>query len=172
MKTLRLRDRPPGRAFTLIELMVVVGIIGMIMAMGAPTLYRMMHRDGLGKTVDDLVQMCDAARAQAILQGTTTRIVFHPQERRCELQAGPLAPGAPRVTPKSVQFGDDLLVEMLDVNLIEYKDSSVARVRFFPNGTCDEMTVILHSLDNQWRKIALDITTGLASVDSDPQHWR
>ena len=152
--------------------MVVVGIIGMIMAMGAPTLYHMMHRSGLGKTVDDVVQMCDAARAQAILTGNPTSIVFHPQERRVELQAGAFAGGAPRTTPRSVQFGDDLIVEMIDVNLLEYKDASAARVRFFPNGTCDEMTLILHSLHNEWRKISLDITTGLASVDSDPQHWR
>jgi len=172
MKTLRPPARQPAGAFTLIEIMVVVGIIGMIMAMGAPTLYHMMHRSGLGKTVDDFVQMCDAARAQAILSGTPTRIVFHPQERRVELQAGSLASGAPRTIPRSVQFGDDLMVEMIDVNLLEYKDASVARVRFFPNGTCDEMTLILHSTHNEWRKISLDITTGLASVDSDPQHWR
>jgi len=172
MKTTSVHARRKTGAFTLIEIMVVVGIIGMIMAMGAPTLYRMFHRNGLGKTVDDFVQMCDAARAQAILQGTTTRIVFHPQERRCELQAGTLVLGAPRTLPRSVQFGDDLIVEMLDVNLLEYKDAPVARVRFFPNGTCDEMTLILHSFHNEWRKISLDITTGLASVDSDPQHWR
>ena len=172
MKTPRSPSRTQAGAFTLIEIMVVVGIIGMIMAMGAPTLYHMMHRSGLGKTVDDFVQMCDAARAQAILTGATTRLVFHPQERRVELQVGTFAPGAPRTTPRSLEFGDDLIVEMLDVNLLEYKDSSVARVRFFPNGTCDEMTLILHSIHNEWRKISLDITTGFASVDSDPQHWR
>ena len=172
MMTLPVPPPRSFRAFTLIEIMVVVGIIGMIMAMGAPTLYHMMHREGLGKTVEDFVEMCDAARAQAILQGTTTRIVFYPQERRCELQAGTLAAGAPRSIPRSVHFGDDLIIEMIDVNLLEYKDSSVARVRFFPNGTCDEMTLILHSIHNEWRKISLDITTGMASVDSDPQHWR
>ena len=29
---------------------------------------------------------------------------------------------------------------MLDINLTEYKDADVARVRFYPNGTCDELT--------------------------------
>ncbi|MGD0614836.1 MAG: type II secretion system protein, partial [Verrucomicrobiota bacterium] len=73
-------DRVPRgrRAFTLIEIMVVVGIIGMIAAMGVPTLYRMLHREGFGKTVGDVMDLCSAARARAILQGSTTQIVFHP----------------------------------------------------------------------------------------------
>jgi prepilin-type N-terminal cleavage/methylation domain-containing protein len=159
-------DRVPRgrRAFTLIEIMVVVGIIGMIAAMGVPTLYRMLHREGFGKTVGDVMDLCSAARARAILQGSTTQIVFHPKERRCELEGGDPA-GA-------VTFGEDVQIEMLDVNLLEYKDTDLARVHFFPNGMSDEMTLILRSDANEWRKISLEITTGLASLDSDPHHWR
>ena len=164
------------QAFTLIEIMVVVGIIGMIMAMGAPTLYRMLHRQGFSKTVGDVLELCSAARAQAILQGAPTEIVFHPQERRCELGAGAGAraaqSGAPRSPARTVALGDHAAIEMLDVNLSECKDAPVARVRFFPNGTSDEMTLILRSDRNEWRKISLEITTGLASMDSDPHHWR
>jgi hypothetical protein len=53
---------------------------------------------------------------------------------------------------------------MLDINLLEYKDADEARVRFFPNGTSDEMTLVLHDGD-QYRKITLEVTTGLASVE-------
>jgi hypothetical protein len=38
-------------------------------------------------------------------------------------------------------------------------------VRFFPNGTCDEMTLVLRSDKNEWRTISLEVTTGLASVE-------
>ena len=54
---------------------------------------------------------------------------------------------------------------MLDINLTEYKDAGEARVRFFPDGTSDEMTLIIHSGD-QYRKITLEVTTGLASVEA------
>ena len=54
---------------------------------------------------------------------------------------------------------------MLDVNLSEYKDASEARVRFFPDGTSDEMTLIIHSVD-QYRKMTLEVTTGLVSVEA------
>jgi type II secretion system protein H len=170
--------QPDGRraGFTLIEIMVVVGIIGMIAAMGAPSLYAVLHKEGFRKTVSDMMDLCSTARAQAILQGVTTEIVFHPQERRCELSgrssAAVAATGAPANSPVAVAFGDNVSIEMLDVNLLEYKDAPVARVRFFPDGTSDEMTLILRSDKNQYRKISLEITTALASLDSDPQHWR
>src|SRR5665213_539682 len=52
---------------------------------------------------------------------------------------------------------------MLDINLMDFSQSDVARVRFFPNGTCDEMTVVLHSATD-WRKITLEFSTSLATV--------
>jgi len=52
---------------------------------------------------------------------------------------------------------------MLDINLLDYGASEVARVRFFPNGTCDELTLVLHSGD-EWEKITLEFSTALASV--------
>jgi prepilin-type N-terminal cleavage/methylation domain-containing protein len=173
MKTGREKLSDRARGFTLIEIMVVVGIIGMIMAIGAPTLYKMLHREGFTKTVGDMMDLCATARARAILRGTTTEIIFHPHERRCELTggAGDSDLGAPATVPTTVNFGN-ATVEMLDVNLLEYKDAPVAHVRFFPNGTSDELTLILRSENNEWRKISLEITTGLASQDSDPHHWK
>jgi hypothetical protein len=50
---------------------------------------------------------------------------------------------------------------MLDINLSEYRESELARVRFFPNGTSDEMTLILRSDRNEYRKVWLEVTTGL-----------
>ena len=162
----------PG--FTLIEVMVVVGIIGMMVAMGAPSLYHMLHKEGFRKTVTGTMELCNMARAQAILQGITAEVVFHPRERRCELgNAGAATQtGAPGGMSGPIEFGDRVAIEMLDVNLLEYKDAAVARVRFFPDGTSDEMTLILRSDKNEWRKISLEITTGLPTLDSDPHHWR
>ena len=34
---------------------------------------------------------------------------------------------------------------MLDVNFAEYKEADVARVRFYPNGTSYEFTMVIHS---------------------------
>ncbi len=65
----------------------------------------------------------------------------------------------------STHFDDSITIDMLDINLSEYKDASEALVRFFPDGTSDEMTLIIHSGD-QYRKITLEVTTGLASLET------
>ena len=136
--------------------MVVVVVMGMIMAMGVPAIYSGLKQEGIRKAVNMVVDACNKTRAQAIISGAAAELTFHPQERRMETGA---AGGA------SLQWPEDVALEMLDVNLSEFKEAEVARVRFYPNGTCDELTVIFHSLkNNDWRKISLEITTSLATV--------
>ena len=157
------------KGFTLIELMVVVGIMGLVLAMGAPTLYKFFHKEGFRKSVGDMMEVCSTARARAILSQTTTELVFHPQERSCE--AAGAVTGGWGAWARSAKFEDDVVIEMLDVNLSEYKQAEEARVRFFPNGTCDEMTLIVR-VGSEWRKISLELTTGLASLETDPNKWK
>jgi prepilin-type N-terminal cleavage/methylation domain-containing protein len=172
-----MRVAPPNssrlrRGFTLIEIMIVVGIIGLIMGMGVPTLFQMLHRSGLPKMVDDVMELCRQARARAIMQGVTVKIVFHPQERRCELAGGAALAGAPGKAVGGVAFEDNVMIEMLDVNLREYKDEDEVGVRFFQNGTSDEMMLILRSDKNEKRGIMLEITTGVASALSESELQR
>ena len=177
--------RNPGRerAFTLLEIMMVVAIIGLMLTMGVPAILRTMHEEPLRKAVNDVVTICSHARAQAILHGVTTTIVVHPQAREMALTvlaatnapAGFAPPAAPAGETKpatssaqalnATQFGDSITIDMLDVNLSEYKDAAEARVRFFPDGTSDEMTLIINSGD-QYRKITLEVPTGLASTEA------
>jgi len=147
------RRPPPARpaAFTLIEIMLVVLIIGAVMAMGMPAIYHGLRQQGLHKAVTDIVDACNKTRAKAILSGQTAELHFAPTDRKIE------APGM------SVQLPDNVILEMLDVNFSEYKDADSAVVRFFPNGRCDDLTIILSSVQNQWRMISLDITTGIAN---------
>ena len=174
----------PGRerAFTLLEIMMVVAIIGLVLTMGVPAILRTMHEEPLRKAVNDVKTICYNARAQAILHGVTTTIVFHPQSREMALMvlattnasAGFASPAAPTGETQpassgasalnSTQFGDSITIDMLDVNLSEYKDADEARVRFFPDGTSDEMTLIINAGD-QYRKITLEVPTGLASTE-------
>jgi prepilin-type N-terminal cleavage/methylation domain-containing protein len=170
------RRRTLFRAFTLIELMVVVGIMGILMTMSVPLVYKVTRREPLNKAVRSVVESCSHARARAILKGRMTELVFFPQERRFEVVHGAphrrpsqeegADPEPPRPAPEGLSghFPESIAIEMLDVNLIEYKDKEMARVRFYPNGTCDEFTLILRSDKGEWIKIWLEITTALAEV--------
>lgn len=170
----------PKAAFTMIELMVVLGIMAIIMATGIPSILRIWRKEGMRKATADVVEVCSKARAQAILNGTPMDVVFHPLDRRLEIGgasgSAPRSEGEgefvverpppPSSSDSSAQIPEDIIIEMLDINLWEYKDSEWARVRFFPNGTSDEMTLVLRSDKNEWRKVSLEVTTGLASVDN------
>ena len=101
-------------------------------------------------------------------------MVFHPLERRFEVAGSAAAPSenpdyvladappAAAIPGLNGVIPEDVTIEMLDINLLEYNQSEYARVRFYPNGTCDELTLVLRSDQGEWRKITLEVTTGLA----------
>lgn len=174
-------DARPASGFTLVEVMVVVGIMGMILAMGIPSIYKLLQKEGMRKATSDVEEVCRNARARAIFSGAPMDVIFHPLDRRLEIGGGgggvspsPEAggesvaerPSSPASSGSSAQIDEDITIEMLDINLSEYKDSEWARVRFYPNGTSDEMTLILRSSKNEWRKVTLELTTGLTRVDN------
>jgi len=104
-------------------------------------------------------------------------------EEELEQPAAPVAAGGfgsrfsrpdPRQTvaapaPKfTAQIVPGVSVELLDVNFIDHLKSDVARVRFFPNGTCDEFTIVLRSAQNEWRRVSLDVLSGTVELEA----WR
>ena len=183
-----MRQYPSNRrAFTLIELMVVVAIIGMIMALGGPSLYKMMKREGMRKAVDELEQACRNARGRAILSGQVVMLEFRPLERSFQIVGGASAPVAPPPdgfeapsTPSQPTGGlisggtlpEGITYEMLDINLMSFRESEFARIRFFPNGTCDECRLVIVSASDNWRGIELENTTGVPNVVTDLNEMR
>jgi len=141
------------QAFTLIEIMIVVAIIGLMAAISAPALLSMLQKDGMRKAEADVTELLGDARAQAILKGQTTDVSFHPADNRLESSTG-----------KSVTLAEGIAMEGIGINLMDFSETEVSRVRFFPNGTSDELTLVLHSGDD-WRKITLEFSTALARAE-------
>jgi prepilin-type N-terminal cleavage/methylation domain-containing protein len=177
-------------AFTLLELMIVVGIMGIILTMGVPIVYRMRHEAPLRKAVKDVVEVCSHARARAILQSKAVCVVFHPREGSFQVEGGGGTPASQNGSAGHIEISmpapstgsglsgrlsERVAIEMLDVDLTEYKDADEVKVWFYPNGVCDELTLILRSLDAESdpiRAISLEVTTGLASVETDVNKLR
>jgi prepilin-type N-terminal cleavage/methylation domain-containing protein len=177
-------------AFTLIELMVVLGIMALIMAIGVPIVYKASQRVPMSQAITGVIEVCSRARAQAVLQGREVDLIIYPRESRFEVGAaaapapsdapasfpssldasGPAsAPSAP-ASGSSLKLSDRVVIELLDINKLghEFRDDDSARVRFFPNGTCDELSlVLLFPERGERREITLEVTTGLASVETD-----
>jgi len=167
--------------------MIVVAIMGIVMTMSVPLVYKVWRKAPLRQAVKDIVEVCSNARARAIMQGTMTEVVFHPKQNRLEVAGavgspnpdGPvggradLGTAAASGSGLSAQLSDRVIIETMDINMagIEYNDADVAKVRFFPNGISDEMKMIL--FDGKDRLgIELEVTTGLANVVNDPlREW-
>ncbi|HEX5398370.1 MAG TPA: GspH/FimT family pseudopilin [Verrucomicrobiae bacterium] len=159
-----------SRAFTLMELMMVVAIIGLITAAGVPAILSLTREAPLRRAVNDVLEICSRARAQAILQGKTMTVVFHPKLRQMSFNGGSSAspPTGPatrlgRKPVNTTEFDHAVVIEGLGINNLDFTESDEARVRFFANGTSDEMTLVLSSV-GEYRKITLEVTTALASV--------
>ena len=160
-----------GRAFTLIEIMLVVGILAIVMTMGLPAIYRAVKLDSFRQAMSDVEEACSRARARAILQGGTMEVVIRAEDGQINVQpAGGVvatetsAPGSSS-SMFSARLAKEIGVSMLDVNLMDRMQESEAHVRFFPNGTCDEFTMVLQSEKGEIRKFTLETTTGLADVE-------
>jgi len=163
--------------------MIVVCIMGIMLAMGVPLVYKTFHRAPMAKALKDIVAVCSHARGQAIMQAREVDMVLHPRENVIEVAAAapaatgpngqPPPPGTPPPevgTPVSrpgftaVLPPDHIRIQALGINLVDYTLAETARVRFYPNGTSDEMLMIIQSSDGEQRGISLEVTTGLASV--------
>jgi len=167
--------------------MIVVAIMGIVMAMSVPIVYKVWRKAPLREAVKNIVEVCSHARARAIMQGTISEVIFHPKENRVELAGGvsaplaanahggevPLGAAAASGSGLSAQFSEGVIIETLDVNMsgVEFNDYDQVRIRFYPNGISDEMRMILFDGRNRMG-IELEITTGLVNVVADPlREW-
>ncbi|MHB1306213.1 MAG: prepilin-type N-terminal cleavage/methylation domain-containing protein [Limisphaerales bacterium] len=183
------------RAFTLMEMLVVVAIIGVIVTVSLPPLYRTLQKTPMVQAMNDLEEACRRARMMAIMTGKTAELVIDaetggltvrptaavPTDDSDRRDAGsaptPNSPSAtddPRearasvpardqVPPFTAQIHEDVAFKTLLINRRDAMDEAEARVRFQPNGTCDEFIATLLSTRNEERTMSLEICTGRES---------
>jgi type II secretion system protein H len=150
------------RGFTLIEIMIVVAIIGLMAAIGLPSVITSMQKRGMRKALSDIVEVCRTARANAIIHNRTESVIFHPlpQDRTFAAEGGAAAHSG---MVSSSTLPDGVNFAMLDINQQDFGGSDWARVFFYPDGTSDEMTIVLADSHDQ-RKITLEFATGTPTV--------
>jgi type II secretory pathway pseudopilin PulG len=149
--------RPRGGAFTLIEILIVVGIIGLTLTMGVPAFVLALHKEGMRKAESDVLEACQKARAGAIIHAQPQNLIIRPMERTFE------APGSfPATTlPNGVSIAS------IVVNDWAREQDDVVIVRFFPRGTSDDFKIVISSdRDGTQCLISLDPVTALADIQT------
>lgn len=170
-----------ANGFTLIELMVVISILILVMGWGVPNMMRSIQKVGINKAVSDLMEGCKQARAYAILSGSPAELVIRAEDGRMTVRkstgprlmrpSGGEAVGVSSTGKLSNQklnsfseaLEDDVAIELLFVNFVDQELFSEGVVRFYPNGTSDEFSIVLR-VDDEWRKVSLDPITAIANV--------
>ena len=161
-----IRHSPLARAFTLIEIMVVVAIMGIILAAGIPSLYGFFHKSGIRKTLTDVQDTCRSARQKAIISGNSADLVIHPRDGTMEVAGGVDKSYSGWATSAKIE-GTKLQALKINNSHEDLSQADEVRVRFYPNGTCDEMIMIFMSDNNELKGISLEITTALPYVLTD-----
>lgn len=142
--------------------MIVVAIIGLLAAMGLPSIMKALQKEGMRKAISDITEVCGSARAKAIFTGQKVAVVFHPGDQTFSVEGG--GPGQGSVYVAASKLPDDVFMPMLDINQQDFGGSEWAKVWFYPNGTSDEMTIVLHDRTDWRKKITLEFSTGLTRV--------
>ena len=171
---------PSAWGFTLVEIMIVIAVVAIVFAIGAPSFARMVQKGPMRQAISDVVEALGQARAQAILRGVAVEFVLSgegimrvvPASDRESLARTALAAdgevGEARDTDAGSSFtavlGEDIAVTLLEVNFRTQMEATEARVRFHPNGTSDDFTIVLES-GLEMRRIWLDPITALADLE-------
>lgn len=184
--TYKPRARSPavgGDGFTLIEIMMVVGILGMVLVMAMPGFIQAVKKDPLRQAMGDIEEACRKARAAAILSGSPMELVIRAEggqlnvvpvhddgaeQRGSEETPGDAAePSTDKPTSQSPAFSAHLPLDAVGIALfVNLKEqTSEARVHFYPNGTSDEFQAIVTDLHGNVRTLSLECVTALATVE-------
>lgn len=178
--------RPGPAAFTLVEIMMVMAILGIVLGVALPALVGTVRKAPLRQALSDFEEGVLKARMLAILTGQPAELVIRvsdwslfvrpvsetapatepgaePELAEMSPAAGSSDAAAPRgeELPRfSARLHDSLAFRQLAVNLRDMMDEEEAAIRFQPNGTCDAFTAVLVSETGEERLLQLEITTG------------
>jgi type II secretory pathway pseudopilin PulG len=168
--------------------MLVVGILGVVLAMGIPPMARVLKREPVRQAASDIERALRAARAAAILKSADAEMIIglDMENREIVLEVALVSDGEKADTPLANPAGKEetnggadaataqapfqrvslpagVRITRLDVNGLNQLQSRAEdiRVQFHPNGTADGFAVRLEDGPEAW-EVTVDPVTGYA----------
>ena len=161
------------RAFTLVEIMVVVAVMGLLLGISIPAFRNITKKAPLEQGVSDVESLCRQARAEAIVGQQAMDVVFNESEEIVALTAAARVINAPDPftglmikTTEETQLIDQVALEV-DLQIIEPEPDEFTldeiRIRFYPNGTSETLALRVAG-DDEAYLLTLDPVTGRTTV--------
>lgn len=170
---------PSHRGFTLVEILIVVAIMAICLGIGIPTIFRTTRKDPLRQAVSDIMEGCKEARSEAILHGAPYDFIIRADGGGLSVARVPSVARDPAPTsgsdslvgekhvrpPFSARLHEDIIVEVIFLNLQDQMEQEETRVRFYPNGLCDELRIILNWSQQRRMMVTVDPMTGIPDLE-------
>lgn len=174
-----IKPLPSHRGFTLVEILIVVAIMAICLGIGIPTIFRAARKDPLRQAVSDIMEGCKEARSEAILHGAPYDFIIRANggslsvaraqsvvhDSAQALDAHPRAAVTQVRSPFAAKLHEDIIVEVIFLNLRDQMESEETRVRFHPNGLCDELRIILNWSQQRRMMVTVDPMTGIPDLE-------
>ena len=166
------------RAFTLVEIMVVVAVMGLLLGISIPAFRKIMNKAPLEQGISDVESLCRQARAEAIVGQQAMDVVFNESEEIVALTAAARVINAPDPftglmikTTEETQLIDQVALEV-DLQIIEPEPDEFTldeiRIRFYPNGTSETLELRVVGAGEAYR-LTLDPVTGRTAVINEEE---
>jgi len=158
------------RAFTLLEVMIVMGIMAMIMAVSLPALRFAGKQEPLDVAVEMLTDQTDKARSDAILDRRKQLVVINLESAEKGLGRFGLPEAQRQLTGDGQVAEFNMEPQVLSTNRfpdeVSFMPPKVFEVWFRPDGTCDgaEMTL---SEGGRVYKLFIEPSTGLTEITAE-----
>jgi type II secretion system protein H len=135
-------DELPQRAFTLIELILVLALLAIATSLAAPSLSRFFRGRTLESEARQMLSLTHAAQSRAVSEGFPVLLWIDTPGREYgfQLETSSQTTGSQEIDPKAEQFtfDDTLKIEAMEASPVTLNGRSVNAIRFLPDGTADE----------------------------------
>ena len=140
-----------GQGFTILELLVVLAILGIVVALGAPALHRMVPGVELNTSAQTVATALREARGLAIASNAEVTLVVELGDRALRVGDGP-----------PVRLASSFGITLLTATR-ELIDAGTGQIRFYPDGTSTGGRITL-TRGNRRYHVVVDWLTGRVAL--------
>jgi prepilin-type N-terminal cleavage/methylation domain-containing protein len=147
-----------NHGFTLLELLIVVLVLALVLAVAYPSLTRGSDSIRLRATGRDVLNTLRYAREKAVTEQVGMKVTMERTKQTLVL-ANDLGDGA-----RTYTMPDSVKIQRIILGGNEVQEGPVS-VRFLPNGSSDQVEVLLKSKNDSFLRIISDPITGGARIE-------